>query len=270
MKNNINREVTVLLVSDNESDIHEVKTHLEETMGISCRLWYCPSILRSTGFFKKEIPEIDIILLDLGLITTGKPREIFQQMQGIVHGVPIIVFTERADHELALMVIDEGAADNVTRGQFSTDPYKLRDAIEFALARDKISKKTEQKNAVDYRHLEEQSVTDLHDREEHEETALKGVKAEAALVLKEAVEHGNNNLREAVRHAAVILEESVKHGNDELNEAVRHAAVTLKEAMVEAATALKEARQESADRRREKEQIIAWMGGGYSVEKVLA
>ena len=74
MKNDIrNREVTVLLVSDDESDIYEVKTHLEQTMGISCRLWHCPDILRSAGFFKKEIPEIDIILLDLGLIASGKP-----------------------------------------------------------------------------------------------------------------------------------------------------------------------------------------------------
>ena len=37
-------------------------------------------------------------------------------------------------------------ADNVTRGQFSTDPYRLRDAINFYFARDTLSKKAEQEN----------------------------------------------------------------------------------------------------------------------------
>jgi len=197
MTNNIeNKKVTVLLVSDNESDVHEVKKHIEKTMGLSCRVWYCSSIIRSAGFFKKEVPEVDIILLDLNLISSGSPREIFRQMQHIVGGIPIIVFTERADHELALLVIEEGAADNVTRGQFSTDPYKLRDAIEFSLARDKISKDGKQENAealsrlgkkdaVLLRKQKEQGIADLKKAGEESATALNKIQETSTALIKE-------------------------------------------------------------------------------------
>jgi hypothetical protein len=37
-------------------------------------------------------------------------------------GIPLFVLTKREDHELVLLVVEKGAADNVTRGQFSTDP----------------------------------------------------------------------------------------------------------------------------------------------------
>jgi FixJ family two-component response regulator len=235
MKNTLqNREVTVLLISDNESDIDEVKKHLEKTMGLLCHIWHCPSIIRSVGFFKKEIPEVDVILLDLGLVTSGRPRDIFRQMKDIVDDIPIIVFTGRADHELALLVVGDGAADNVTRGQFSTDPYKLRDAIEFSLARDKIVKKSASKSVSDLRYLGDQGAADIKSMKEDEEAALAGARKESSAILKEAIEHGKNDL---------------------------------KEAMAEAAATLKEAREANADRHREKDQIISWMGGGYSVEK---
>jgi DNA-binding NtrC family response regulator len=161
MEDREDNEVNVLLVSDNESDIQDVKNHLEKTMGISCSLHYCSSILRSAGFFAKEALAIDIVLLDLGLISKSTPQEVFQQMQTVAKGAPIIVFTERENHELALMAIDEGAADNVTRGQFSTDPFKLRDTIEFSIARDKISKRTAEKSVTDYKDARQRAVETL-------------------------------------------------------------------------------------------------------------
>ena len=196
MKNDIsNRIVTVLLVSDNESDIHEVQKHIERTMGLACRVWYCANISRAAGFFKQETPEVDIVLLDLGLIGSGRPREIFQQMQHIVSDIPIIIFTEREDHELALLTIGEGAADNVTRGQFSTDPYKLRDAIEFSLARNKISKdersqsvaalnRLGKRDAANFKILKEQGESNLAVARKIAATALQEAGAENAALLK--------------------------------------------------------------------------------------
>jgi len=196
MKNDIsNRIITVLLVSDNESDIHEVQKHIERTMGLACRVWYCANISRAAGFFKQETPEVDIVLLDLGLIGSGRPREIFQQMQHIVSDIPIIIFTEREDHELALLTIGEGAADNVTRGQFSTDPYKLRDAIEFSLARNKISKdersqsvaalnRLGKRDAANFKILKEQGESNLAVARKIAATALQEAGAENAALLK--------------------------------------------------------------------------------------
>jgi FixJ family two-component response regulator len=320
-----NSEITVLLVSDNDADIREVKKHLEKTMGRSCHIWHCPSVIRSTGFFKKALPGIDIILLDLDLVSSAKPREIFRQMQNIVGSVPIIVFTERKDHELALMVVEEGAADNVTRGQFGTDPYKLRDAIEFSLARNRISKNIELKNVANLTQVSERGATYIKGMKKHEETALEKARIDADaflkqalreagwradIVLNEALEHGRNDLKEAGRYADAILEEVLDHGRADLREANRqadanllqfieqrrgierraafghgplvsgeiterrsndrrahnrHTVDALKAADTKAAAVLKGVHEVNDALHREKDQIIHWMSGGYSM-----
>jgi len=189
MKNNIeNRVVTVLLVSNNESDIHEVQKIVGKTMGLACKIWYCANISRAAGFFKQNEPEVDIVLLDLGLINSGNPHEIFRQMQHVVKDVPIIVFTERKDHELALLVVGEGAADNVTRGQFSTDPYKLRDAIEFSLARNQISRDARAQSVAALNRLGKRDAADFKILKEQGEASLKTAKKNAATALKESRE----------------------------------------------------------------------------------
>ena len=207
------RDITVLLVSDNESDIHEVRVHLEKTMGLSCHIRHCQDLAQTVSMFRENTSEIDIVLLGLDLVASGLPREIFRQVGHIVGNIPIIVFTERDDHELALLVIEEGAVDNVTRGQFSTDPYKLRDAIEFSMARDKISKEAGVQNAASLNRLGKRGASDL----------------------KDLRMHGASDLKEALRDAAAVL---------------------------------KGVRAENAAQIKEKDDIIHWMGGGYSVAKV--
>ena len=155
-----------------------------------------------------------IVLLDLDVVTSGLPREIFLRMQNIADGVPIIVFTARKDHGLALMVIEAGAADNITKGQFSSDPYKLRDAIEFSLARDDISKKTERENTDNMTHIGDLRTQDIKSMKQHEAIALEGARAEAVIVLDKAVHHENIALRESSRQATAVLCEAKKHGEE--------------------------------------------------------
>jgi FixJ family two-component response regulator len=307
-----NREITVLLVSDNTSDIQEVSKHLEKTMGLSCRIWHCPSITRSSGFFKKEIPGIDIVLLDLDLISSELPRDIFRHMQEIAGGIPIIVFTERSEHELALMVMEEGAADNVTRGQFSTDPYKLRDAIEFSLARNRIAKCSEQKNAKNIIYVGELGAVQLQTMKDQHHVMMQEAMSSASATLQEAIEHGNQELKEAGRASKIVLQDALESGKNDLRnahehrkgddrrkvngfgpivhgfileqrkgdrrETGRHAAANLRKAVENgannlmdakavASAALKKFHEESAESHREKDQIIHWMSGGYSMEK---
>ncbi len=229
------REIRVLLVSGNEYDIGEVKNHLEKTMGALCLLQHCVCISGTLGFFGKEIRGVDIIILDLGLLNAGKPQEIFRRMKRMAGDIPIIVLTERADHELALLVMEEGAADNITRGQFSTDPFKLRDTIEFSIARDDISKRSVQQNAEHYRHLEKQSAIDIDGMKRHEKTAIREVRDEAAAVLRDVLDHNTRDIND------------VKAETETLLDALR---------------------RESAAMCREKDQIINWMGGGYSFERI--
>jgi len=191
-----NKDITVLLVSNNESDIDSVKNHLGETMGLSCHIRYCAALADAIALFGEDCPEIDIVLLDLNLIGSDLPRAIFLQMGRIVGTVPIIVFTEKDDHELALLLIEDGAADNVTRGQFSTDPYKLRDAIEFSLARNGISNESRRKSAKALDRLGKRGAADLKAQQEHSDTDMKTAKKDAALVLKKAGDESRKNLKE--------------------------------------------------------------------------
>lgn len=191
-----NKDITVLLVSNNESDIDSVKNHLGEIMGLSCHVRHCAALADAVALFGEDRPEIDIVLLDLNLIGSDLPRAIFLQMGSIVGTVPIIVFTEKDDHELALLLIEDGAADNVTRGQFSTDPYKLRDAIEFSLARNDISNKSKRKSAKALDRLGKRGAADLKTQQEHSDTDMKAAKKDAALVLKKAGDESRKNLKE--------------------------------------------------------------------------
>lgn len=260
MKNAIkNSELTVLLISDNDADIREIAELLENTMGQSCHLWHCPSIIRSSGFFKKALPDVDIVLLDLDLVGAGSPEEMFRQMREIVRGIPIIVFTERSEHGLALMVVHEGAADNMTRGQFSTDPCKLRDAIEFALARAEIANKREQATGEEYELLKDQGAQDRDEARQHETMALASALAKASIVLERTIEDTNENLRQSDQRAAVKLRNAVEHGE-----------TLLAEARADAVTAIDQLTEANEELHREKDQAIHWLSGGYSIDKGLA
>ena len=61
-------------------------------------------------------------------------------MVDLAHGIPIVVFTDREDHDLALWAMEDGAADNITRGELGTNVSKFRDALEFSLARAEVMK----------------------------------------------------------------------------------------------------------------------------------
>jgi DNA-binding NarL/FixJ family response regulator len=251
-----NRELTVLLVSDSDTDLQEVEKQLKKTMGVPSHVLHSPSVVSSAGLFHEEMPGIDIVLLDLDLIASASQREIFHQMQKIVGPVPIIVFTERAEHELALLVVEEGAADNVTKGQFSTDPYKLRDAIQFALARSRISKKTELSNAANIQRIGDIGAAKIKSLTERQETVLAEAMAEASIVLRKTIEQGNSDLSAAGNWADIVLEEVLEHGENDL-----------RKVKTEAAAAIKEVRDASTEREREHAQTIHWLSGGYSMEK---
>lgn len=255
MKNSVkNSELTILLISDNDADIREVTRQLENTMGRSCHLWHCPSVVRSSGFFKKALSEVDIVLLDLDLVAAGPPREMFRQLQETVQGIPIIVFTERGEHELALLVVEDGAADNVTKGHFSTDPYKLRDAIEFALARAAISRGREQKSHKDRELLQDQSAHDDMARS-RQVTALTNAMAEASILLEKTIANANENVRLADVLAVSKLRDAVEYGEN-----------LLADAKSDATTAIDKLHTENAELHREKDQTIHWLSGGYSME----
>lgn len=136
MKNQKN--IKILLVSDDEADINNIKSKVESRDDIACYVWQCPTLSEGIGYLDIKKLRADIIILDLGLRGMESPKEIYRQMGLSSHNIPIIVITGKGkkEHDLAVYVMESGAADNMIRGEFSG----LSDAMEFALIRRKITK----------------------------------------------------------------------------------------------------------------------------------
>lgn len=156
------KNIKILLVCDNKSDIIDIKSRVENLDDVSCYVWQCPTLSEGIGYLDIKKLRADIIILDLGLKGTESPKEIYHQMGLSSHDIPIIVITGKGEneHNLAVYVMEAGAADNMVRGEFSG----LMDAMEFAMIRRKITENTksetdktlqDSKDAEDVKHLKE-------------------------------------------------------------------------------------------------------------------
>ena len=197
------KDLRVLLISDSESSISEINKHIMASDQFSPRIWHSSGLSESIDILKQVSPEIDVVLVDLHLVSSGRPREAFQKLENIVGGVPIIVFNGTIEHDLALFLIEEGAADNVTKDQADADPHRLSRAIEHSMARHRIFQTYRKKSA--------QEISDIRKQWQTEIRAANGKITSA--------------LKKSEESSAEIIEEIIK----------------------------------------EKDQIISWMSGGYSM-----
>lgn len=247
-----NSELTILLISDNDTDIIKVNRKLDDTMGRRCHLWHCPSVVKSSDFFKKALGEVDIVLLDHDLAAPRPQHDLFPQLQKIVRGLPIIIFMERSDNELALLVV-EGEADNIILGHFTTDPCKLRNAIEFAMARSAIARDLEQQYHEEFALSGDRCPQNRDIARIHEATALVVAMAEASVTLGQTIEHANENLRQADEPPISTPANATAYGDRLLAEAKLEAVTeSLNTVMVEQC--------------KKKDPSIHWLCGGYSLE----
>ena len=156
------KNIKILLVCDNKADITDIKARVESLDNISCYVWQCPTLSEGIGYLDVKKLRADIIILDLSLKGMEDPKEIYRQMGLSAHNIPIIVITGKGEkeHDLAVFVMESGAADNMIRGEFSG----LIDAMEFAMIRRKITKNTKSetdktlqksKDDGDVKHLKE-------------------------------------------------------------------------------------------------------------------
>lgn len=152
----------ILLVCDNKADIGNIKLRLEESIKVPCYIWHCLTLEEALETLNKNKLRADIIILDLGLIGTADPKDIYKKMGANARDIPIIVLTGtgEAEHDLATFVMEAGAADHMVRGQFS----RLTDAIEFSLIRHNNEKEAE-KLAEEKPSPRQQIREDAHDNE---------------------------------------------------------------------------------------------------------
>jgi len=130
----------ILLIDDIKTDIEEITNQLGQTIASQFSLTHFSDMRESVECIKSNHPEINVIVLDLGLLSDCSPQEIFSVVKNVAKQIPIIVITGKEEHDLAIFVMNAGAADNMTRGNFSNAHGKLGDAIEFSLVRSRILK----------------------------------------------------------------------------------------------------------------------------------
>ena len=160
--------IKILLICDNQADIVNIKARMESHDGIPCHVWQYPTLSDGIGYLDMKKLRADIIILDLGLKGVEMPKEIYRQMKISAHDIPIIVITGKGaeEHDLAVFVMETGAADNMIRGEF----IGLTDAIEFALIRRKLAndKKTNtDKELQDCK--DDGDAENLKDRQDHQD-----------------------------------------------------------------------------------------------------
>lgn len=145
------KNTKILLVSDNKADVGNIKLRLEESIDFPCYIWHCQTLAESLAYLNEKKLRADIVILDLGLIGTANPKEIYKKMGDAAQSIPIIVLTGagKEEHDLATFVMEAGASDHMVRGQFS----RIADAIEFSLIRHKITAATSEQN-LHYHDLE--------------------------------------------------------------------------------------------------------------------
>lgn len=191
------KDVCILVIGSSQDEIDDIEEKLLQMAGFSCRVWHCYDLSEAIFMLRSSSSGIDVVLLDFHMICASSPQETFQSMLDVSFDLPIIVFSDYAGSDLALFLIEEGAADTITKNQTDSDPYKLRCVIENSLARNKAFQKK-------------------HERE------IDNLIKEKETILRKA--NGNR------------------------------------------ARALNALKEESMRKIKERDQIILWMSGGYSVE----
>jgi FixJ family two-component response regulator len=147
--------IKIFLVCDNEPDVANIKARFEDSTKTPCYVWSFPSLSEGLYYLDTKKLRADIIILDLGLIGTDNPKEIYEKIGEAACGIPIIVITGKGkkEHDLAVLVMQAGAADNMIRGEFSG----LVDAMEFALIRQEIAENTKSDGEKNLKHIKEKS-----------------------------------------------------------------------------------------------------------------
>lgn len=126
----------ILLVEDDPSDAHLVRSALRTAQGIQFEIIWVTTL----GEARQPLSEnaAELLLLDLslpdssGLETVKKGR----QMAG---SLPIVVLTGHDDTSFALQALEAGAQDYIIKGSFDTD--SLVRAIRYAISRAKLEQR---------------------------------------------------------------------------------------------------------------------------------
>ncbi len=126
--------INLLLIEDNEGDANLLLSNLEESSDVS----YTVDWIKSIDEFSIDTAEklYDVILLDLSLPNLTV-LEIFDLLHEIFPEIPIIVLTTASNEKEAILTLQRGAQDVISKDQLSY--YLLDRAIRYSIERKQMA-----------------------------------------------------------------------------------------------------------------------------------
>ena len=122
--------IRILLVEDNEADVHLVEAFLDQSLGAAFVLNHVGRLSDGLNRLKREV--FDIVLLDLHLPdSTG--LDTFRAVYAQASRVPIVVLSGIEDEADARAAVRAGADDYLVKGK--TDGYLLARSLQFSIER---------------------------------------------------------------------------------------------------------------------------------------
>ncbi|MGP8191001.1 MAG: histidine kinase dimerization/phosphoacceptor domain -containing protein [Methanobacterium sp.] len=181
--------IKVLLIEDNNADIHLIRDMLNQTKNINFQIINCKTL--NDGIIQlNNNNDFNVILLDLGL-PDSKGIESFLKLYKHEKKVPIIILTGLKNEEIAIYAIQNGAQDYLIKGQ--SNDFMTR-SIQYSIER----KNTEEKLKNYQFHLEEM----VENRTIQLENVIKKLELEIIDHIKT-----EEQLKSAVQEKEILLQE---------------------------------------------------------------
>ena len=127
------KDVSILLVEDNEKDIKLINEYLDQSKKINASIKTADGIKKAKTILFYE--KFDIILVDLK-VEGITPDELFKTLGKDKLSIPYIVITDERDEDLGIFAVKKGAQDYLVRSELSE--RILRRTILYSLERHEI------------------------------------------------------------------------------------------------------------------------------------
>ncbi len=139
-----NEPVKILLIEDNPGSARLIREMLSEAEGSTFDFECCDRLSR--GLEHLNSAEVHLVLLDLNL-PDSCGIDTFAKVHAHAPRVPIIVLTNIDDEAIAVKTVQDGAQDNLVKGQIYSN--SLHRSVHYAIERQRIQEKLQTLSITD-------------------------------------------------------------------------------------------------------------------------
>jgi len=132
--------VRVLLIEDDPDYTMLMNTYIDEACGVSVKYVLEDAASLQGGLDLLAREEFDVVLLDL-MLPDSSGLETLDKVRAKAPGLPVVVLTNIDQEDVSLEAVAHGAQDFLSKDKI--DARRLRHAIGFALARDRLFRQME-------------------------------------------------------------------------------------------------------------------------------